>query len=75
MKNVTSVIIPTYNEEKYIENCLRSVRNQKINGKIEIIIVDSNSSDRTREIAKKYANKVINIKNIPAIQFNSLGDL
>lgn len=57
-----SIIIPTYFEEKYIESCLKSIiKNSPKN--IEIIVVDSNSSDKTREIAGKYADKVINIKN------------
>jgi glycosyltransferase involved in cell wall biosynthesis len=58
-----SVIIPTYMEERHIEDCLRSIKNQTFDqDKIESIVVDSNSSDRTRELAKKYADKVINIK-------------
>ncbi|MCC5994431.1 MAG: glycosyltransferase [Candidatus Aenigmarchaeota archaeon] len=54
-----SVIIPTLNEEKYIEATLLSIRNQDYKGKYEIIVVDSNSKDRTVEIARKYADKVI----------------
>jgi len=56
-----SVIIPTYLEEKYIEKTLRAVRAQSYEN-FEIIVVDSNSKDRTRAIAKKIADKVINIK-------------
>jgi len=55
--------VPTYCEEEHIEKCLLSVRNQEFScGKIEIIVVDSNSLDNTRAIAEKYADKVINIK-------------
>ncbi|MEM5836309.1 MAG: glycosyltransferase [Candidatus Aenigmatarchaeota archaeon] len=54
-----SVIIPTLNEEKYIENCLKAVRAQDYKGKYEIIVADGKSKDRTVEIAKKYADKVI----------------
>jgi glycosyltransferase involved in cell wall biosynthesis len=54
-----SVIVPTLNEEKYIEATLLSIRNQDYKGKYEIIVVDSNSKDRTVEIARKYADKVI----------------
>ena len=43
-----SVIIPTFNEENYIEKALRSVRFAD-----EIIVVDSFSSDKTVDIAKK----------------------
>lgn len=68
MQNYVSVIIPTFNEEKYIENTLKSVRNQDYKGKYEIIVVDSKSKDKTVKIAKKYADRVIlvNKKGRPA---------
>ena len=49
-----SVIILTYNEEKNIGDCLKSLQNWAG----EIFIVDSYSTDRTLEIAKKYADKI-----------------
>ena len=52
-----SVIIPALNEEKFIEECLRSIRNQTIPA--EIIVVDGGSTDHTVEIAKRYADKVL----------------
>ena len=54
-----SVIITTKNEEKNIENCLKSIRNQTYKN-IEVIVVDNNSTDKTKEIAKKYTDKVFN---------------
>lgn len=55
-----SVVIPTYNEEKNIERCLRALNEQTIPRKdFEIIVVDGQSSDRTIEIAQMYADKVI----------------
>ncbi len=56
-----SIIIPTYFEEKYIEKTLKAVQAQSYKN-FEIIVVDSDSKDRTRAIAKKFADKVINIK-------------
>ena len=53
-----SVIIPTFNEEKYISECLNSIINQTFNN-YEIIIVDSYSQDNTVKIARKYADKII----------------
>ena len=47
-----SIIIPTYNEEKYIGRTLESIKNQPYKD-IEVIVADSNSSDKTREIARK----------------------
>lgn len=53
MPKITACII-SFNEEKKIEECLKSVRPIVD----EIIVVDSNSSDKTVEIAKKYAERV-----------------
>ncbi|MEM4222010.1 MAG: glycosyltransferase [archaeon] len=53
-----SVIIPTLNEEKTLEKCLQSIKNQK-KKPFEIIVVDGESKDKTREIAKKNGAKVI----------------
>ncbi len=48
-----SVVVPAYNEEKLIGNCLRSILNQTIDHKeYEIIFVDNNSTDNTSRIAK-----------------------
>jgi glycosyltransferase involved in cell wall biosynthesis len=61
MKNkpLVSVIVPTRNSERTIGNCLKSIVNQSYPN-IEIIVVDNNSSDDTKEIAKKYTNFVFN---------------
>lgn len=56
---LVSVIIPTRNSEKYIKKCLESIHNQTYS-KIEIIVVDNNSWDKTKEIARKYTNNVYN---------------
>ncbi len=53
-----SVIIPAYNEEKYIGRCLRSLKNQTI-APDEIIVIDNNSTDKTAKIAKSYGVKVV----------------
>ena len=54
-----SVVIPAYNEEKYIIPCLKSIKEQDFDGKYEIIVVDNASTDRTGEMAGEYANIVI----------------
>lgn len=51
-----SVIIPVYNAEKYLRQCLDSVINQSLR-EIEIICVDDGSTDGSREILKRYAEK------------------
>ena len=55
--NLVSVIITTKNEESNIENCLKSVICQTYKH-IEIIVVDNGSTDKTKEIAKKYTDLV-----------------
>lgn len=49
-----SVIITTKNEERNIENCLKSIKEQTYSqDNIEIIVVDNNSTDRTKEIVRE----------------------
>lgn len=55
---LVSIIIPAYNEEKYIIKCLSSLKKQSY-PRYEIIFVDDGSSDRTKEIAEQYADTVI----------------
>ena len=54
---IVSVIIPTFNSERTIGRCLRSVKNQSYSS-TEIIVVDRYSSDATLEIARKFSAKV-----------------
>jgi len=59
---LVSVIVSTKNEEKNIEKCLKSVVDQSFAAEnIEIIIVDNNSTDKTKEIAEKYTEKVFSL--------------
>ena len=53
MKNFLSVIIPSYNEERDIAECLSSLKKQSFKN-FEIILVDDGSTDRTTEIAGKF---------------------
>ena len=58
MPYLISVIIPTYNCEKYIRECLDSIVNQTLGiNNIEVIVVDDASTDNTYEIAKEYEGK------------------
>ena len=54
-----SVIIPTLNEERYIENTLTSLKKQNFDEDYEIIVVDSYSTDNTIKIAERYADKIL----------------
>ena len=62
MKKV-SVIIPIYNSEKYIKECLDSIINQTYKN-LEIIIVNDVSTDNSIDIIKQYKDKRIKIVNL-----------
>lgn len=51
-----SVIVPVHNSEKYLEECLNSLRCQSLK-EIEIICIDDNSIDGTNKIIENYINK------------------
>ena len=49
-----SIVIPAYNEEHFIEDCLNSVYQQDYPKELlEVIVVDGNSHDRTAEIIRE----------------------
>jgi glycosyltransferase involved in cell wall biosynthesis len=53
-----SIIIPIYNEEKYIVKCLDSIiENNFDKDKMEVLLVDGGSTDKTIEIIKEYQKK------------------
>ncbi len=56
-----SVIIPVYNNEKYLERCFNSILNQNIND-LEIIVVNDGSTDNSDKIIQKYEKSHKEIK-------------
>ncbi|OGE04994.1 hypothetical protein A3B51_02140 [Candidatus Curtissbacteria bacterium RIFCSPLOWO2_01_FULL_41_18] len=58
MKKLVSIIIPVFNEQKVLTNCLESLKSQSYKP-LEIIVVDDGSTDNTLQITKKF--KVIAI--------------
>ena len=55
MKNLISVVVTSYNHEKYIEQCLRSIFNQTYRN-IELIILDDGSTDGSNQIIQNVLN-------------------
>ncbi|WP_353949006.1 glycosyltransferase [Sporolactobacillus sp. Y61] len=58
---MVSIIIPCYNAEKYIDKCLSSIINQTLK-RIEIIVVNDGSTDKSLDVITRYQNKFSNIK-------------
>lgn len=58
-KPTVSIIIPAFNEEKYISKCLDSISKQKTKVNFETIVVNNNSADKTKEAAKKMGFRVV----------------
>ena len=57
-----SIVVPTYNRENYLKECLDSIINQNYPN-LEIIVTDDNSTDNTENICKEY------IKNFSYIKY------
>ena len=70
-KPLVSVIIPVYNDEKRITDCVNSVYDQsQINYSLEVIVVDNGSSDNTlavieRELKTKYEDLIVESCEVP----------
>ena len=58
---VLSLVIPTYNMEKYLNNCLDSFIYDKETQEIEVLIVNDGSKDNSVKIAREYEQKFPNI--------------
>lgn len=60
---VVSIIVPIYNVEKYLDQCIKSIIRQTYPN-LEIILVDDGSEDTSSEICDKFANKDKRVKVI-----------
>lgn len=52
-ENLVSVVVPSYNYENYIVECLESIRNQEYK-KIELVIIDDCSKDSSKELIRNF---------------------
>jgi glycosyltransferase involved in cell wall biosynthesis len=59
MEPELSVIVPVLDEEKFLEATLSSILDQNTNKEYELIVSDNGSTDRSLDIAKKYADRVV----------------
>ncbi len=66
------MVVPAYNEEGYIDNCLESLMQQEITPD-EILVINNNSTDRTVAIAKKFPVRIVNEKEQGTIQARNRG--
>ncbi|MBI2106102.1 glycosyltransferase [Candidatus Woesearchaeota archaeon] len=67
-----SIIIPAYNEEKYLANTLESIKKQDFKH-YEIIVVCNGCTDKTFSIAKKFTSKVFELKEKNVSRAKNLG--
>ncbi|HAB66354.1 MAG TPA: glycosyltransferase family 2 protein, partial [Firmicutes bacterium] len=63
MNSKISIIIPVYNGEKFIEDCINSILKQTYSN-YEIVLVNDGSVDKTREIIESFDNEKIRLFNI-----------
>lgn len=77
MQELVSIVIPVYNVERYIDECIMSVINQTYQ-KLEILLIDDGSTDSSYDICCKYSERdnriqVINKKNGGQASARNLG--
>ena len=63
MRPVVSIIVPVYNAERYLSDCIRSLQTQTLRN-IEIIMIDDHSSDQSLEIIRKAESEDLRIQVI-----------
>ena len=74
-----SILVPVYNVEKYLEQCVESLLNQTYKGEYEIILVNDGSTDSSGKICDKYSEeypekfKVIHKKNEGLVSARQVG--
>lgn len=63
MNPLISIIVPIYNQIKYLDRCMKTILNQTYNN-LEIILVDDGSTDGSSELCEEYYRKFDNVKVI-----------
>jgi len=57
MEKLLTIIIPTYNMEAYLNQCLDSLLTEKSKSLLDVLVINDGSKDRSSEIAHGYADK------------------
>lgn len=75
MRPWLSIIIPVYNVEKYIRQCLDSIvlQQMQVEGCIEVIVIDDGATDQSGEIAREYEKYTSDIMHIQVIHKKNAG--
>lgn len=72
MQPLVSIIVPVYNVELYLEQCINSLLKQTLSN-IEIILIDDKSTDHSSEICDRYVSLYKNIKVVHKLKNEGLG--
>ena len=61
-----TIIIPTYNAEKYLDKCLTSLvlKDKELFDRLEVLVINDGSPDKSREVAQKYVDKYPDVYRI-----------
>ena len=62
MEKLITIVIPAYNEERYIYNTIWAISKQKFDGKLRILVSDNNSTDSTLERLSKASEDFDNLQ-------------
>lgn len=57
MSKILSIAVPSYNVEKYLDKCLTSFSDNRFSGRLDVMIVNDGSTDKTADIASKYVER------------------
>jgi len=68
-----SVVVPAFNEEEYIGECLKSLTAQDYKGEYEVLVVNNSSTDNTVNIAGSYGVRIVNCQEKGVINARQKG--
>lgn len=57
MKKILTIVVPSYNVEKFLHQTLQSFVDERIMDRLEVLVVDDGSKDKTAEIGKEFEEK------------------